>query len=160
MCIRDRFTLIRPRHYFLKAPDQFFFIRIMWTDIPRHGIQIIQFIIICPCRLYMPDLCNDCLLYTSLLAAIILSLCAMCVSYRICSTSWFPYVPDEISYPLSCCSYAACILYTPMWFLYAQLPPRFIILVNVFRGSLRCCPILGIKKSLLPFARISYHIQA
>ena len=40
--------------------------------------------------------------------------CAVCVTYRICSTSLFPCAPDESSYPLSCCSYAAYILYIPM----------------------------------------------
>ena len=42
------------------------------------------------------------------------SLCVTCVSYRICSTFWFPFCPDEFSYPLSCCNYAACILCMPV----------------------------------------------
>ena len=64
---------------------------------------------------------------TSFQKTTISSLCAVCGICRTCSTSWSPYVPDEFSYPWSCCNCGSCIPYIPMWFLYAQLPPRFLL---------------------------------
>ena len=39
---------------------------------------------------------------------------AVYVSYRICSTSWFPFCQDESSYPWSCCNYVVYIRYMPV----------------------------------------------
>ena len=55
----------------------------------------------------------------------------MCVICRIYSISLFPCVPDETSYPLSCCSYGFCIPYMPMLFLCAQLPPPFFLVCDL-----------------------------
>ena len=49
-----------------------------------------------------------------LLIRITLFPCVTYVSCRICSTSQSPCGQDEFSYPQSCCSYAACILYMPV----------------------------------------------
>ena len=59
-------------------------------------------------------------------------LCVMCVIYRIYSIFLFPYVPDEFSYPSLYCSYAVYILYMPMLFLCAQLPPRFVCIFTCY----------------------------
>lgn len=70
---------------------------------------------------------SDFLLYHHSSRTIISSLCAVCEIWRTCSTSWSPCVPDEFSYPWSCCNCGFCIPYIPMWFLCAQLPPRFFL---------------------------------
>ena len=43
------------------------------------------------------------------------------VSCRNDSTSWFPFCPGDSSFLWSCCSYAVCTPYMPMWSLRAQL---------------------------------------
>ena len=72
------------------------------------------------------------MLITPLPYPITSSLCASCVSYRICNTFWFPFCPDESSYPSSYCSYAACTPYMPMLFSYAQLPPPLDFFCGLF----------------------------
>ena len=64
-----------------------------------------------------------------LLPKIIWFLCTLCAFCRICSTSLSPFSQDGSFSLLSCCNYAVCIQYMPMWFLRARLPPPLCICV-------------------------------
>ena len=88
-------------------------------------------------------------------------------SYRIYNTFWFPFCQDESSYPWSCYSYAACILYMPVWSLCARLPPplKFSLLLfghsSIIRFSRPALPqnvILSIKKRPKLFHSPNYYI--
>ena len=94
--------------------------------------------------------------------------CVMYESCRIYNTSWFPFCPDELSCPLSCCNYDSYTQYMPMLFSCAQLPPplKFFVLflcllfpATGLRFPSERSPKKGIKKRPTSIASLIYHNQ-
>ena len=79
------------------------------------------------------------------------------VSCRNDSISWFPFCPGDSSFLWSCCSYAVCTPYMPMWSLRAQLSTSlfytFCLLMILRKSS-----IFRHKKKSLNFHSPVYYI--